>query len=369
MADREPRLFQQLLRLRQAQLQRHDKGEDRRLARPVFRIGADLREQPPVHIGLPVALRVLHALLVDQPQQRPGKALVRPPDQLLPFQPGHQASGDAFSRRSGFRGRRRPHFRLRARRALREDSLFQCQRLLLILQPGQLPRVFARPVDMAVDIVVADVFFDILEQLPAGKELLPAEHDQIDRHLVAQQELADRVHRDLHRLLLRITVGPRGNQGKGNGFQMMLSRQLQRAAVAGGKQLPLPGVPAPPDRAHRMDDIPGGQPIALRQLRLPRFTAAQLFAFGPQLRAGGAVNGAVHPAASEQRPVGGVDNGIHLHPGDVVPHNFKGHACSLPFLRSVFPGGLSAGFSQVPHGRPRTGFPRPPGRQLLTTDL
>src|SRR5688572_27075618 len=59
------------------------------------------------------------------------------------------------------------------------------------------------------------------------------------------------------------------------------------------------------------------QPIAPCYLRLASATAAQRAAFGEQFRPGGAVDGAVHAAASEQGRVGGIDEGVNVEGRDV----------------------------------------------------
>ena len=37
------------------------------------------------------------------------------------------------------------------------------------------------------------------------------------------------------------------------------------------------------------------------------------------------VNGAVHTSAAQQAFVGSVDNGVHLHGGNIVSYNLQGH--------------------------------------------
>jgi hypothetical protein len=67
-----------------------------------------------------------------------------------------------------------------------------------------------------------------------------------------------------------------------------------------------------------MDDMPGGETIAAGQLRLAGRTAAEHATFGQQLGAGGAMDRAVDTAATEQRRIGRVDNGVDLKPGDIA---------------------------------------------------
>src|SRR6266699_917814 len=77
----------------------------------------------------------------------------------------------------------------------------------------------------------------------------------------------------------------------------------------------------PPDRADGVDDPFGRQFVALGDSCLASRAPAQLSAFLEQLWAGGAMDGAIHPAAAEQGRVGGVDNCIHLLMGDVTFDN------------------------------------------------
>lgn len=86
-----------------------------------------------------------------------------------------------------------------------------------------------------------------------------------------------------------------------------------------------------------MDYKPGGQAIALGELGLSRFAAAQGAALGQQLRPCGTVDGAVHATAAQQALLGGVDDGVHFHGGDIISHNMQGHgATSLVSIQSKF---------------------------------
>ena len=82
-----------------------------------------------------------------------------------------------------------------------------------------------------------------------------------------------------------------------------------------------------------MDNPFGGQIKCRRDFGLPRFAAAQGAASLQQARPRGAVYGAVHPAAAQQRAVGRVDNGVRFQGGDISLQGYKtGHAFIIAIL-------------------------------------
>ena len=105
-----------------------------------------------------------------------------------------------------------------------------------------------------------------------------------------------------------IAVNSGGDGGKIHTLDPVGCGQFQTGAVAGGQQRGFVPAAAVPDGAGGVDDIPGGQIVALGQLGLPRFAATQRAAFRQQFRSRGAMDGAVHTAASQQGGVGGVDD-------------------------------------------------------------
>ena len=147
-----------------------------------------------------------------------------------------------------------------------------------------------------------------------------------------RQEIPDGTGRDLQRLVLRVSVDPGGDQRKGDGFTAGLLRKPERFPVAGGQQAGLPMGAAPPDGTDGMDDEPAGKAVAPGHFGLPGPAAVQGAAFRQQLRSGGSVDRAVHSPAAQQGRIGGIDDGIHLHPGDIIADNFKRHRFS-PFVR------------------------------------
>ena len=102
--------------------------------------------------------------------------------------------------------------------------------------------------------------------------------------------------------------------------------------ITDGKQFFLMTIAAVPDRSDSMDHIPGGKPIALCDLCFAGRAAVQGTAFGQQFWPGGPVNGAVDTAAAQQRTIGCVDNGVHIHFGNIISDDFEGHEDSLSFL-------------------------------------
>ena len=94
-------------------------------------------------------------------------------------------------------------------------------------------------------------------------------------------------------------------------------RERKRGAIAGGEQFLLALVTAAPDRPDRVNDVPGLEPVAAGDLGGTGVAAAQRLAFGQELGSGGAMDGAVDAAATEQRPVGRVDDGIDVERRDV----------------------------------------------------
>lgn len=97
----------------------------------------------------------------------------------------------------------------------------------------------------------------------------------------------------------------------------MLGRKLHGAAVTGGQRRVLALPAAVPDRPHRVNDVAGGQPIAVGDLGVAGGAAAELAAFGQQFRPGGAMNRTINAATAQQRGVRRIDDGIDLEGRDV----------------------------------------------------
>ena len=190
---------------------------------------------------------------------------------------------------------------------------------------------------MDLYIAIVDVGGDIGKELSADGVGGPVEDDQVHGHVVGEQELPDGIHRHLQRLVFRVAVDPGGDQRERHGLTPVGQGQLQRGAVGGDQQLPLPVAAAPPDGTHGVDDELRRQTVALGELGLSRFAAVQGAALGQQLRPGGTVDGTVHASAAQQALVGGVDDGVHLHGGDIVSYNLQGYDGTSSLDKVIIP--------------------------------
>ena len=90
-----------------------------------------------------------------------------------------------------------------------------------------------------------------------------------------------------------------------------------------------------------MNDIFAGQLVALRDFCAPGFAAVERFTFRQQLRSCSTMNAAVHTAATQQRLVGSVDDGVHLHFCDVISDDLKRHYAILRPIKAASVSGRS----------------------------
>ena len=146
---------------------------------------------------------------------------------------------------------------------------------------------------------------------------IPAAIGQQHEHHHRRDGVADGPGRDVHALLLRglrrgIAVHPGADAGKGDRSQAVVVGDFERTPVAGGEQRRLVRRPAVPHRARRVNDKLRRQAVAARDFCLPGFAAVQRAAFGQQLRPRRAMNRAVDPAATQERCVGGIDDGVDV---------------------------------------------------------
>ena len=73
------------------------------------------------------------------------------------------------------------------------------------------------------------------------------------------------------------------DRGEGDRGEAMLGGERERGAIAGGEQRVLTLVAAAPDRADRVNDVPGLEAVAAGDLGGTGVAAAQRLAFGQEL--------------------------------------------------------------------------------------
>jgi hypothetical protein len=66
-----------------------------------------------------------------------------------------------------------------------------------------------------------------------------------------------------------------------------------------------------------MDDMSGGQAVALRNPGVARGAATERPALREQFRPGGSMNGTVDTTPTQQRWIRGIDDSVHVERGDV----------------------------------------------------
>jgi hypothetical protein len=98
-------------------------------------------------------------------------------------------------------------------------------------------------------------------------------------------------------------------------------RQCEAIAVATSQQFILAMIAIPPDGADRVNDPPGRQTIALCDSGLAGWTTAERATLLQQLRPRRSMNGPIHTAATKQRRVRRVDDGVDLLFRDVAFDN------------------------------------------------
>src|SRR5512138_912657 len=123
-------------------------------------------------------------------------------------------------------------------------------------------------------------------------------------------------------LVQRIAVDAATDGGEGYGVETVFVGHGEGPLVAASEKLRLAPVATVPDRANSVNDMPGRQPVPFGYLGVAGFTAVQLPACGQQFWFGSSVDGAIHYAATQQRTVGGIDNGVHRKFRDVSRDDF-----------------------------------------------
>ena len=96
-----------------------------------------------------------------------------------------------------------------------------------------------------------------------------------------------------------IAIDASGDRRKRQSGASVLRREFETGAIRAGKQVWLAVLAIVIDGADRMDHVPRFQFVPAGDFRAAGRASAEGAAFGEQLRASGAVDGSVHPAAAE----------------------------------------------------------------------
>lgn len=143
---------------------------------------------------------------------------------------------------------------------------------------------------------------------------------------------------------------------EGESPQAVLSSHFETRNIATGEEFALSAISTVPHWADGVNDMGGGETIALGEFCLAGLAAAKQAAFVEKFRSGSAVNRSVNAATAEQGAVGGVDDGIDGQGGDVgfenldsVCHRLHIHFTSwrTAWHTVAFAGGSGEGFSDV----------------------
>src|SRR5437867_6788230 len=127
------------------------------------------------------------------------------------------------------------------------------------------------------------------------------------------------------------TIRAGADARESDGFDGETCRQLQAVAVTACQEVGFAARTVVPDRTDGLDDPFGRQVIAFSNFRLPGGTTAKGEALFQEPRTGRSVNRPVHSAASEQRGVGRVHNGVDGLAGAVPLDN--GNAAAVHEVR------------------------------------
>ena len=118
--------------------------------------------------------------------------------------------------------------------------------------------MFCPAVGVFLHIPVIYVRRDIRKKFSANLICLPVKDNDVDHHLIFQQERTDGIDCNLQSLVFRIAVNTGGNQRKGHRLTTIFFCQVQRCPIAGFQKLLFPMLAIPPARADCMDHIFAG---------------------------------------------------------------------------------------------------------------
>ena len=174
---------------------------------------------------------------------------------------------------------------------------------------------------MFLHISVIYVRRDINKQFSANLICLLIKDNDVDHHLIFQQECTDGIDCNLQSLVFWIAVDAGGNQRKGHRLTAIFFCQVQRCPITGFQKLLFLMLAISPARADCMNHIFAGQAISLCDFCAASLAAMQRTAFCKQFRSGGTMNAAVHTTAAQKRSVGSIDDCVNAHFCNIVSDN------------------------------------------------
>lgn len=146
-------------------------------------------------------------------------------------------------------------------------------------------------------------------------------------HRRGLEHFSDCAGRNWRSLFTRVPEGSSGNGREGDGAAAMAKGEQEGVAIAGGQQVAFVAVVLTVDRPDSMDDVLGEEEAGGRdrgfagRQSLRICGAPQGFAGLSDRGPAGAMNGAIHSAASKQRSIGRIDDARDVLPCDVALEN------------------------------------------------
>ena len=159
---------------------------------------------------------------------------------------------------------------------------------------------------------------------------LPIKDHQIDVHFLDLQEAAERIDRNVKRLVLRKSIIARSDQRKGHRTASIGLRLGKGIVIAPAQEHFFLLVSPLPHRSDRMDHVLSIQPKSRCHRSATHSNRANGLPRLQQLRTGLLMDGRIRAAAHNRHGICGIHNGIHLHIGNVISYYGKRHKDS-PF--------------------------------------